>query len=102
MEAAIEDPEARVVVSRISGLWWLWLVFLLAVPAAVIVAGEWGVGVLRRGLRPEAELPNLRLLLDCAGPGPTVPVTITRFRGLRPWWPVLVPAVAVVDRKSVV
>ena len=27
MEAAIEDPEAREVVKRISGLWWLWLVF---------------------------------------------------------------------------
>ncbi len=27
MEATIEDPEAREVVRKISGLWWLWLVF---------------------------------------------------------------------------
>ncbi|WP_144126616.1 hypothetical protein [Catellatospora sichuanensis] len=79
-----------------NGPWWPWLVFLLAVPAAVIAAGEWEVGVLRRGLRPEAEPPNLRMLLECAEPGRTVPVTITRFRGLRAWWPVLVPAAAVV------
>jgi hypothetical protein len=76
--------------------WWILLVFLPAVPGVLIGAEVWEPGERRRRLRPLLETPNLRMLLERAEPCPATPVTIGRYRGLRAWWPVLVPSVAAV------
>ncbi|GIF84252.1 hypothetical protein Cba03nite_56010 [Catellatospora bangladeshensis] len=75
---------------------WMFLLVLPAVPGIVIMTGEYTPRVFRGGLPPHAQTPNLRLLLDRAGPLPAAPLTIPRRHGLRAWWPLLIPAVAVV------
>lgn len=75
---------------------WLLLVLLPAVPGVLILHEVWEPGGRRRRLRPHLESLNLRMLLELAEPSPAAPVTIGRRRGLRAWWPVLVPTVAAV------
>ncbi|BCJ76583.1 hypothetical protein CS0771_61270 [Catellatospora sp. IY07-71] len=75
---------------------WILLLVLPVAPGFVIMNGEYTPRVFRGGLPPHAQTPNLLLLLHRAGPLPAVPLTIPRRRGLRAWWPLLVPAVAAV------
>lgn len=76
--------------------WWILLVILPAVPGFLIGTEVWEPGDRRRRLRPLLETPNLRMLLERAEPCSATPVAIMRYRGLRAWWPVLVPSIAAV------